>query len=101
MHYDACPFSLDPSFLCSRTAEGEKKMGWIGQRSRGKRRRKNRKQNSICSGLDCSFFSLERLALNPICASCQLCPRVPCGGLKNNASDCQANSGSGRGMTDP
>lgn len=25
------------------------------------------------------FFSLKRAALNPICGSCQLCPRVPCG----------------------
>lgn len=28
------------------------------------------------------FFSLERAALNPIRASCQLCPRVPCGSRK-------------------
>lgn len=48
----------------------------------GKRKRENRTQNSICSGLDGSFFSLEIAALNPICGSCQLCPRVPCGSRK-------------------
>lgn len=47
---------------------------------------KKKTHNSICSGLDGSFFSLESLALNPICVFCQLCPRVPCGvmqGKKN------------------
>lgn len=42
--------------------------------SRVKRKLKNRTKNSICSGLDGSFCSLESSALNPICASCQLCP---------------------------
>lgn len=42
--------------------------------SRVKRKLKNRTKNSICSGLDGSFCSLESSALNPICAPCQLCP---------------------------
>lgn len=61
-------------------AEREQKRGKVGDGSRGKRKWENRTQNSICSGLDGSFFSLERTALNPICASCQLCPTVPSGG---------------------
>lgn len=69
--------------LYIRAAEGEYEKGRVGDERGGKRKQENRTQNSICSGLDGSFFSLERAALNPICASCQLCPRVPWGGRKS------------------
>lgn len=65
---------------CTAEQQRERQGGRAGDGSRGKRKQVNRTQNSICSGLDSSFFSLERAALNPICASCQLCLRVPCGG---------------------
>lgn len=68
-------------FTAEQQRESKEGKGWDG--SGGKRKRENRTQNSICSGLDGSFFSLERTALNPICASCQLCPRVPCGAEQN------------------
>lgn len=69
--------------LYIRAAEGEHEKGRVGDERGGKRKQENRTQNSICSGLDGSFFSLKREALNPICASCQLCPRVPWGGQKS------------------
>lgn len=50
--------------------------------SRGKRRQKQKNHNTKFHLFWVGrliFFSLESLALNPICAFCQLCPRVPCG----------------------
>lgn len=75
-------FHYDSGLLYIRAAEGEHEKGRVGDERGGKRKQENRTQNSICSGLDGSFFSLKREALNPICASCQLCPRVPWGGRK-------------------
>lgn len=72
---------------CTAEQPREGQGGRAGDRSRGKRKQENRTRNSICSGLDSSFFSLERAALNPICASCQLCLRVPCGGRKKQQTD--------------
>lgn len=81
---DAWPFPLGLRLALhqsSREKAGEGK-GWRWEGREEKRKRENRTQNSICSGLDGSFFSLERPALNPICASCQLCLRVPRGDRK-------------------
>lgn len=54
----------------------------VGYMSRGKRKQKQKNRNTKFHLFWVGwliFFSLESLALNPICAFCQLCPRVPCG----------------------
>lgn len=84
--------------LTRSTAEQqrERMRGRVGDGRGGQRKGEQRTQNSICSGLDGSFFSLERAALNPIRASCQLCPGVPCGDTKL-ANGWRASQGVGPG----
>lgn len=74
LHCDAWPHPLGPQLALQQSSRGRQKRKGVGHGSRGKREQRNRTKNSICSGLDGSFFSLESSALNPICASCQLCP---------------------------
>lgn len=72
-----------------------------GLEMRGEGRGSKRTEHKIPSvlGWMAHFFSLKREALNPICASCQLCPRVPWGAEKWQMVD-KLYSGSGQGWID-
>lgn len=72
------PLSHISSYFSSFTIAQQKERKRLTHKQREDKKKK-KTHNSICSGLDGSFFSLESLALNPICVFCQLCPRVPCG----------------------
>ena len=73
------PLSHISSFSSGSTVAQQKERKSL---THEQREEKKTTQNSICSGLDSSFFSLKSLALNPICVFCQLCPRVPSGVMK-------------------
>lgn len=101
LHCDAWPLPLGPQLALQQSSRGRQKRKGVGHGSRGKREQKNRTKNSICSGLDGSFFSLESSALNPICASCQLCPVSLVGTKKKTANGWQAYSAWGQDMANP
>lgn len=52
----------------------------LGMRGEGRGSKRTEHKIPSVLGWMAHFFSLKREALNPICASCQLCPRVPGGG---------------------
>lgn len=80
------PLSHISSYFSSFTEAQQKERKSLTHKQREE---KKTTQNSICSGLDGSIFSLESLALNPICVFCQLCPRVPSGVMEEKKRNCK------------
>lgn len=80
------PLSHISSYISSFTEAQQKERKSLTHKQREE---KKTTQNSICSGLDGSIFSLESLALNPICVFCQLCPRVPSGVMEKKKKELQ------------
>ena len=83
--FPVCAVTHDPLRLLTGSVAGGRAEEGMAGRLDGRGSKENTKFHLFWVGW-LIFFSLERGALNPIYASCQLCPRVPCGDatLANN-----------------